>query len=55
VVLAVVGALVASPKDKLTGQEVDAVIDRERHLTFEVGPIGLMSSPLSRSQGNIDE
>jgi hypothetical protein len=41
VVLALVDALVASPKGKLTGQEVDAVIasamDREHHLTFEVG------------------
>jgi hypothetical protein len=41
VVLALVDALVASPKGKLTGQQVDAVIenavDREHHLTFEVG------------------
>jgi hypothetical protein len=41
VVLALVDALVASPKGKLTGVQVDAVIegaiDRERHLTFEVG------------------
>jgi hypothetical protein len=40
-VLALVDALVASPKSKLTGEQVDAVIesaiDRERHLTFEVG------------------
>jgi hypothetical protein len=41
VVLALVDALVESPRGKLTGQQVDAVIesaiDRERHLTFEVG------------------
>jgi hypothetical protein len=41
VVLALVDALVASPKGKLTGEQVDAVIesavDREHHLTFEVG------------------
>jgi hypothetical protein len=41
VVLALVDALVASPNDKLTGEQVDAVIesaiDRERHLTFEMG------------------
>jgi hypothetical protein len=41
VVLSLVDASVASPKGKLTGQQVDAVIesamDREHHLTFEVG------------------
>jgi hypothetical protein len=41
VVLALVDALMASPKGKLTDQQVDAVIesavDREHHLTFEVG------------------
>jgi hypothetical protein len=41
VVSALVDALVASPKGKLTGQQVDALIesavDREHHLTFEVG------------------
>lgn len=39
--LALVNALVASPKGKLTGEQIDAVIesavDREHHLTFEVG------------------
>jgi hypothetical protein len=41
VVLALVDALVACPSAKLTGQQVDAVIesavDREHHLTFEIG------------------
>jgi hypothetical protein len=41
VALALVDALVAGPKVKLTGLQVDAVIesavDREHHLTFEVG------------------
>jgi hypothetical protein len=41
VVLALVDALVVSPKGKLTGQQVGAVIesamDRSHHLTFEVG------------------
>jgi hypothetical protein len=41
VVLALVDALVASPKGKLSGEQVDAVIesaiDREHHLTFEIG------------------
>jgi hypothetical protein len=41
VVLALVDALVASPNGKLIGERVDKVIesaiDRERHLTFEVG------------------
>jgi hypothetical protein len=41
VVLALVDALVASPRGKLTGEQVDAVIesamDREHHLTFDVG------------------
>jgi hypothetical protein len=40
-VLALVDALVASPNGKLIGERVDKVIesaiDRERHLTFEVG------------------
>jgi hypothetical protein len=40
VVLALVDALVASPKGKLTGEQVDAVIegaiDREHHMTVEV-------------------
>jgi hypothetical protein len=40
-VLALFDALVASPKGKLTGEQVDAVIesavDREHHLTFEMG------------------
>jgi hypothetical protein len=39
--LALVDALVASPNGKLIGERVDKVIesaiDRERHLTFEVG------------------
>jgi hypothetical protein len=41
VVLALVDALVASPNGKLTGEQVDAMIesavDRKHHLTFEVG------------------
>jgi hypothetical protein len=41
VVLSLVDALVASLNGKLTGEQVDAVIesamDREHHLTFEVG------------------
>jgi hypothetical protein len=41
VVLALVDALVASPKVKLIGEQVDSVIesanDREHHLTIDVG------------------
>jgi hypothetical protein len=55
VVLALVDALVASQNGKLTGEQVDAVIksamDREHHLTFEVGRRADWANVLQSARG----